>query len=668
MENSLFVLLGFAEAAEKYMAENSGKTLEGLSNIDLPNLKKSIADSIGSFDVSKDSNSEKIGELVFKQFLKEKENPSKKNVVEELGQIFDVDFEAEISEEKEAKLKIDDLLANYETEFVEEEKPQEETKVETKQNDKVEVAKETAEDFEMIINEIIGIKGNEEIEEYTGEVFHTVKKPEPNPVVAEIIKDNDEFVGTLTDEISEIVHENVGSFVVEEEKKEEEIKADPLTNEELTSIVSEVMIDIANDAVGEFEVVEEDFEENKKLVDEIKDVFENLEENKLEENENRIVFEEENDFGLDENDEILKAIRKAAGFDEVEDETKLESPVFQPAPDELDSLFEEVEANEKDTSEVNEEEVEPMSQEDYLKSLSGLINYGQFDELLNEESKEVEEEREVHYILNPLIDEQDKQDEHYVVSDEQEEIEEENSEEEVEEVLEEAQEKEGEVENYYVSPQELALHFIENPGLDVVFDGDDVIYSSYEEETETEEEVLEETSKDLEEVIDELLNDTLENEVEEETEVLDENEKYVDDLLNDYEFSNNKVDELLSAREETYNIISKMYPYLNYAFIKSAYDLKDSIADEYKEGEDLIILHRASFRDVEDLRKYAELMMNHSYQVNVDEKQMIVDTLKSYNNVDGLILNSIFEVANQINLLNGEYEGYCVLTEDSLSV
>ena len=44
----------------------------------------------------------------------------------------------------------------------------------------------------------------------------------------------------------------------------------------------------------------------------------------------------------------------------------------------------------------------------------------------------------------------------------------------------------------------------------------------------------------LEEVIDELLNETLENEVEEETEVLAENEKYVDDLLNDY-----KLDEVL---------------------------------------------------------------------------------------------------------------------------
>ena len=85
MENSLFVLLGFAEAAEKYMAENSGKTLEGLSNIDLPNLKKSITDSIGSFDVSKDSNSEKIGELVFKQFLKEKENPKKEVILSITG-------------------------------------------------------------------------------------------------------------------------------------------------------------------------------------------------------------------------------------------------------------------------------------------------------------------------------------------------------------------------------------------------------------------------------------------------------------------------------------------------------------------------------------------------------------------------------------------------------
>ena len=49
-----------------------------------------------------------------------------------------------------------------------------------------------------------------------------------------------------------------------------------------------------------------------------------------------------------------------------------------------------------------------------------------------------------------------------------------------------------------------------------------------------------------------------------------------------------------------------------------------------------------------------------------DEKQMIVDAFKQYINTDGKIITSIFEVANQSALLEGEYEGYRVLFEDDL--
>ena len=57
-------------------------------------------------------------------------------------------------------------------------------------------------------------------------------------------------------------------------------------------------------------------------------------------------------------------------------------------------------------------------------------------------------------------------------------------------------------------------------------------------------------------------------------------------------------------------------------------------------------------------------MLNHDYQINVDEKQMIVDTFKNYVNEDGLILNEIFSIANQAKLLCGDYEGYRILTKE----
>ena len=82
------------------------------------------------------------------------------------------------------------------------------------------------------------------------------------------------------------------------------------------------------------------------------------------------------------------------------------------------------------------------------------------------------------------------------------------------------------------------------------------------------------------------------------------------------------------------------------------------------EGLKLILLHRVNFREVEYLRKFCEIMLSHDYQINADEKKMIVDTFKMHTNEDGLILNDIFSVANQARLLCGDYEGYRVLTKE----
>ena len=57
-------------------------------------------------------------------------------------------------------------------------------------------------------------------------------------------------------------------------------------------------------------------------------------------------------------------------------------------------------------------------------------------------------------------------------------------------------------------------------------------------------------------------------------------------------------------------------------------------------------------------------MMSHEYFVNVDEKQMIVDTFKEHVNSDGKILTDIFEIANQAKLLTGEYDGYRIIEVD----
>ena len=144
----------------------------------------------------------------------------------------------------------------------------------------------------------------------------------------------------------------------------------------------------------------------------------------------------------------------------------------------------------------------------------------------------------------------------------------------------------------------------------------------------------------------------------------------VSELLNDYDQNvaadiEDKLNKQEELKKEIYNSIKSIYPYLSNGFIKGVYDLKDSLSNEYKDGEEIIILHRLVFKDVVGLRKFVDIIMSHDYLVNVDEKQMIVDTFKEHINSDGKILTDIFEVANQAKLLTGEYEGYRIIEKNA---
>ena len=127
-------------------------------------------------------------------------------------------------------------------------------------------------------------------------------------------------------------------------------------------------------------------------------------------------------------------------------------------------------------------------------------------------------------------------------------------------------------------------------------------------------------------------------------------------------------DEEKKRREEDFKEISdkiqQVYPYLKIDFIKTVFDLKDSIADEYPLGIAIIILHRIIFRDVEHMQQFIEIAINHGYSINADEKRLLVDVFKQHVNADGTIITSIFDVANQCALLDGRYEGYRVLFEE----
>ena len=146
---------------------------------------------------------------------------------------------------------------------------------------------------------------------------------------------------------------------------------------------------------------------------------------------------------------------------------------------------------------------------------------------------------------------------------------------------------------------------------------------------------------------------------------------YVGDLFdeftnNEYEVDDfkNKQQRINELNKKIYDSIVALYPYLSNGFIKGVYELKESFASDYEEGQKIIILHRLVFTDLEGLRQFVDVMMSHEYFVNVDEKQMIVDTFKEHVNSDGKILTDIFEIANQAKLLTGEYDGYRIIEED----
>lgn len=153
-------------------------------------------------------------------------------------------------------------------------------------------------------------------------------------------------------------------------------------------------------------------------------------------------------------------------------------------------------------------------------------------------------------------------------------------------------------------------------------------------------------------------------------EKLEKDDRYVSSLIDDLKAKMSREEEIKKAEEEAYrqiyDKIHKTYPYLSNAFIRNVYELKESIARDYPLNEKIIVLHRSVFRDVEKLRQYVEIVLKHGYLMNADEKKMIVDVFKQYVNTDGKIITSIFEVANQSALLDGEYEGYRVLLEKDL--
>lgn len=179
-------------------------------------------------------------------------------------------------------------------------------------------------------------------------------------------------------------------------------------------------------------------------------------------------------------------------------------------------------------------------------------------------------------------------------------------------------------------------------------------------------EIVEHENKEEAELVETVAKE--ETKVEGATPEVEETQTYVSSLIEELRTKLIKEEEYKREHEEKnkeiYARISKLYPYLPEGFLRSVYELKKSIASDYRNNAKIIVLHRIKFKDVENLRKFVEIGLNHDYTINADENKMIVDIFKQFINTDGKILANIYEVANQGYLLEGEYEGYNVIVEE----
>lgn len=311
-----------------------------------------------------------------------------------------------------------------------------------------------------------------------------------------------------------------------------------------------------------------------------------------------------------------------------------------------------------------QEAIQKESQEDIFEEVTPEINY---EAEINEEEPVVEAQEETaeEYLEGESLWHQPETDASKLLQDLCDTLNAFSFEEDKEEELvQEEKEEEVEVEE----TQQEALETTELEETEE-FDDTDEMLKEIEKAVESKES---EEEKPLEELFDELLVDThaqIEKEVSKDEideifkEILEQEnveeasqDDYVEELIEELP-EEEKVEEYVP---DVYDQINELYPYLTKSFVRSVYDLKENIAEEYPYDTDVIALHRVHFNNLEDLRQFVEIVSNHKYGVNVDEMKMIVDLFKVYRNTDGKILTNIFEIANQAKLLHGEYEGYRV--------
>lgn len=116
MEAKDVAMLGFVSAASKYVDKHLGQdtNLGDLNNINIKKLKDELCSQLKFLALSDEYKKEliNVGEKAFSEYAKENLAP-KRNVIDELGEIFSVDFDEIDKETVENNKEIDNLLDAY---------------------------------------------------------------------------------------------------------------------------------------------------------------------------------------------------------------------------------------------------------------------------------------------------------------------------------------------------------------------------------------------------------------------------------------------------------------------------------------------------------------------------------------------------------------------------
>ena len=690
MKPKNIMLLGFVNRAveyiDKHMDEEPDARLAELKNIDLASIKDELADnldlSLGTMQ-STMSTLLKAGNEAFDRFI---ENHGQRSFYDEINNIFDEDKDKQ--KEEDSVLNNQDKLAsllsfyNLEDDFDIEEESEEEEKhieeskeeiVENKEEKEEEVAEEnkeevveeeteyelspedhelmkeiaknassdddtrplplhydkkTNEDIDSIFNEIIENENNDKVED---EIDPSKENNEDNGLVDQLLEELPPIDTALIDELlDKIISVKDDDIDTTNEPKQEEILPNDDNNDVLGN--SELIQNIIESSLKQDEEVLEEVKDTEEpLTEEINDVnsselVENIIENSLNQEEDI----DDNSEELIAEDDTNEEISSTDIDTDISEDTTIQSEDIND-----DNHIEEQPSTNEDVNDSIEEvkEEEPIEENEFINDFNDYLGPVYAHEVIE----------------NPLVDIH------------------------LDEPVEEEETIADEVFDNSVNAQEVpASKVIENPLVDIHLD------EPIEEETvDIVDPVIEEDSnaeaieENVNETVEEDVNNEIESEekVEETVEDTNNNDKpYVSTLLDDLKKQLETEAEIKKQKEEKnkeiYDRISRMYPYLSKSFVKTVFDLKEDFARDYSNGQKVVVLHRIKFMNVDNLRQFAEIALNHDYLINVDENKLIVDIFKQFDNSDGKILANIYEIANQGCLLNGTYEGYNVIINE----